>query len=459
MAIDVSYGGETSAPSPLLRRSFRKAFPAAVRGRGVYVWDGSGRRYLDFSGSAAVNFIGHGIAEIPAAMKEQASNLEFIHSSQFTTPVAEEYAQELLAFAGENFRGGAIFFTSGGSEAVETALKLARQYQVESGNATRHQVLSRTQSYHGATLGALSVSGNKRRREMFLPMVRQFAHVGLPYCYRCAYGCNECAWQYAAELERAIDQNSDKVAGFIFEPISGATLGAAVPCDDYLQHVADICKRKGVLLIADEVMTGMGRTGKNFAVDHWGIAPDILVTAKGLSSGYAPLGAVIASERVVRSIAYGSGAFLHGYTYSSHPISMAAGRAVLQLMQQDHLVEAADSDNAESAGGQMKQALQGLSGMDVVGDVRGKGLLWGVEFVAEKRSKFPFPAELNFAGRVGQAAVKRGVLVYPMQGCVDGTSGDHILIAPPAVITADEIAWATAQLRESIEEAVSEVAQ
>ncbi|MBA3915463.1 MAG: aminotransferase class III-fold pyridoxal phosphate-dependent enzyme, partial [Acidobacteriales bacterium] len=159
------------------------------------------------------------------------------------------------------------------------------------------------------------------------------------------------------------------------------------------------------------------------------------------------------------SIAYGSGAFLHGYTYSSHPISMAAGRAVLQLMQQDHLVEAADSDNAESAGGQMKQALQGLSGMDVVGDVRGKGLLWGVEFVAEKRSKFPFPAELNFAGRVGQAAVKRGVLVYPMQGCVDGTSGDHILIAPPAVITADEIAWATAQLRESIEEAVSEVAQ
>ncbi|MBA3916381.1 MAG: aminotransferase class III-fold pyridoxal phosphate-dependent enzyme, partial [Acidobacteriales bacterium] len=232
MAIDVSYGGETSAPSPLLRRSFRKAFPAAVRGRGVYVWDGSGRRYLDFSGSAAVNFIGHGIAEIPAAMKEQASNLEFIHSSQFTTPVAEEYAQELLAFAGENFRGGAIFFTSGGSEAVETALKLARQYQVESGNATRHQVLSRTQSYHGATLGALSVSGNKRRREMFLPMVRQFAHVGLPYCYRCAYGCNECAWQYAAELERAIDQNSDKVAGFIFEPISGATLGAAVPCDD-----------------------------------------------------------------------------------------------------------------------------------------------------------------------------------------------------------------------------------
>ena len=459
MAIDVSYGGETAAPSPLLRRSFRKAFPAAVRGRGVYVWDGSGRRYLDFSGSAAVNFIGHGVAEIPAAMKEQASNLEFIHSSQFTTPIAEEYAQELLAFAGDNFRGGAIFFTCGGSEAVETALKLARQYQVESGNANRHQVLSRSQSYHGATLGALSVSGNKRRREMFLPMVRQFAQVGLPYCYRCAYGCEDCAHQYASELERAIDHNQGNVAGFIFEPISGATLGAAVPCDDYLLQVADICKRKGVLLIADEVMTGMGRTGRNFAVDHWGVAPDILVTAKGLSSGYAPLGAVIASERVVRSIAYGSGAFLHGYTYSSHPISLAAGRAVLQRMEQDDLVAAADSNNPESAGGQLQQALRGLSGMDVVGDVRGKGLLWGVEFVAEKRTKFPFPAELNFAGRVGQAAARRGVLIYPMQGCVDGVSGDHILIAPPAVITGDEIAWATAQLRDAIDEAVSEVAQ
>jgi len=196
-------------PTAILRRSFRKLFPPAVRGEGVYVWDATGKRYLDFSGSAAVNFIGHGVGKIADAMMEQASNLEFVHSSQFTTPIAEEYAHELLEFAGENYRDGAVFFTSGGSEAVETALKLARQYQVEIGQTQRCQILSRSQSYHGATLGALSVSGNKRRREIYLPMVREFAHVGFPYCYRCSYECTDacrnCGQQYAAELEREIE--------------------------------------------------------------------------------------------------------------------------------------------------------------------------------------------------------------------------------------------------------------
>ena len=199
-----------SARSAVFRRSFKKTFPAAVRGEGVYVWDSDGQRYLDFSGSAAVNFIGHGVQEISVAMAEQAKQLEFVHTSQFTTPVAEEYARELIEFAGENFRGGAVYFTCGGSESVETALKLARQYQVEIGQSKRYQVLSRTQSYHGSTLGAVSVSGNKRRREIYLPMVREFAHVGMPYCYRCNYdctdGCRNCGQEYAAELERAIER-------------------------------------------------------------------------------------------------------------------------------------------------------------------------------------------------------------------------------------------------------------
>ncbi len=442
--------------SAVLRRSFRKAFPTAVRGEGVYVWDAEGKRYLDFSGSAAVNFIGHGVREIPAAMAEQAAKLEFVHTSQFTTPVAEEYAQELLEFAGENFRGGAVYFTCGGSESIETALKLARQYQVEIGQEKRHRVLSRTQSYHGSTLGALAVSGNKRRREIYLPMVREFTHVGMPYCYRCRYdckdGCQNCGQQYAAELERAIKAANGEAAGFILEPVSGATLGAVVPPAGYLQSVAEICRRHGVLLIADEVMTGMGRTGRNFAVEHWGVAPDILVTAKGLSSGYAPLGAVIATKKVVDAIADGSGSFLHGFTYNAHPISLAAGRAVLRFLQKRKLVQAADSGRKDTTAAKLRAALESLRDLNVVGDVRGIGLLCGVEFVADQKSKQPFAPELNFAGRVGQASAKRGLLVYPIQGCVDGILGDHLLIAPPAIITAEEIAWAAEQLRLAVEE-------
>ena len=314
----------------------------AVRGEGVHVWDADQKQYLDLAGSAAVNFIGHGVREISAAMAEQVAKLEFVHTSQFTTSVAEEYAAELLAFAGDHFRGGAVYFTCGGSESIETALKLARQYQVEIGEPARHQVLSRQQSYHGSTLGALSVSGNKRRREMYLPMVREFPHVGMPYCYRCNFdcsdGCHNCGQQYAAELEGAIEASSGQAAGFIFEPVSGATLGAVVPPPGYLQSIAEICRRHGVLLIADEVMTGMGRTGRNFAVEHWNLMPDILVAAKGLSSGYAPLGAVIASRKVVDAIAAGSGAFLHGFTYNAHPMSLAAGRAVLLYIKERKLV-------------------------------------------------------------------------------------------------------------------------
>lgn len=446
-------------PTPVLRRSFRKALPSAIRGEGVYLWDASGKRYLDFSGSAAVNFIGHGVGAIADAMMEQGTQLEFVHSSQFTTPVTEEYAQQLLDFAGDHFRGGAVFFTCGGSEAVETALKLARQCQVETGHPERTQVLSRSQSYHGATLGALSVSGNKRRREMYLPMVREFQHIGYPYCYRCVYdctdGCRNCGQQYAQELETAIQSEKGTVAGFIVEPVSGATLGAVVPPHGYLRAIADICERHGVLLIADEVMTGMGRTGRNFAVAHSDVAPDILVAAKGLSSGYAPLGAVIASKKVVEAIASGSGSLIHGFTYNSHPISVAAGRAVLAYIQQHDLVTAADSEIDGTAASNLRAALERLRDVNSVGDVRGLGLLWAVEFVADQSKKTPFPAERNFAGRVAQAALKYGVLLYPIQGCVDGFCGDHVLIAPPAVITADQINEAVHGLAAATEEAAT----
>ena len=291
---------------------------------------------------------------------------------------------------------------------------------------------------------------------MYVPMVREFAHVAYPYCYRCAFectdGCCNCGQEYAAELEKAIEAAYGEVAAFIVEPVSGATLGAAAPPPGYLQSVAKICLRHGVLLIADEVMTGMGRTGRNFAVEHWDVAPDILVTAKGLSSGYAPVGAVLVSKRVADAIADGSGAFLHGFTYNSHPISLAAGRAVLKVLQDRKLVQAADSERPGSTAAALRQTLEGLRDAKAVGDVRGIGLLWCVEFVADKATKQPFAPHLNFAGRVAQAAVERGLLLYPMQGCVDGVSGDHVLIAPPAVITDEQTDWAVKQLREAIEE-------
>lgn len=423
----------------------------------MYLWDQRGARYLDMAGSAAVNFIGHGVPEISAAMAEQAATLEFAHTSQFTTDIAEQYAEELLAFAGDHFHGGAVFFTSGGSESIETALKLARQYQVEIGQSQRYQILSRNQSYHGSTLGALSVSGNRRRREIYVPMVREFAHIGMPYCYRCRFdctdGCRNCGQQYAAELDRAIEAAKGEVAGLIFEPVSGATLGAVLPPSGYLESIADICRRHHVLLIADEVMTGMGRTGRNFAVHHWDIQPDILVTAKGLSSGYAPLGAVIASAKVVDAIAQGSGTFLHGFTYNAHPVSVAAARAVLRYSQSHKLVQDADSGRSGTPAAELKRALNHLLDEKFVGDVRGIGLLWGVEFVAEKASKRPFPAGRTFSSKVSAAAANRGVLVYPMQGSVDGLSGDHILLAPPAVITAEQISWAVDQLAASIRDA------
>ncbi len=282
--------------------------------------------------------------------------------------------------------------------------------------------------------------------------------MGNPYCYRCNYdctdGCRNCGQEYAAELERAIAGANGEAAGFIFEPVSGARIGAVVPPPGYLQTVAEVCRRQGVLLIADEVMTGMGRTGRNFAIENWGLAPDILIAAKGLTSGYAPLGAVIASKKVVNGIS--SGAFLHGFTYNAHPISLAAGRAVLQYLHRQDLVQAADSGSEKAIAARLERSLSTLVELNEVGDVRGIGLLRGVEFVSDRKSKRPFAPKINFACHVSAAALKRGLLVYPIQGCLDGISGDHLLIAPPAVISAEQIDWAVAQLAAAIREAASD---
>ena len=429
----------------------------AVRGESVWLYDASGNKFLDFASSAVVNFIGHSDPAIVHAMTEQASRLEFAHSSNFTTEVAEQFAHELLDFAGPAFRDGAVFFTSGGSESVESALKMARQYQVESGHSERYQIVSRRQSYHGATMGAMAVSGNESRRGIYLPMLREFPKASIPYCYRCPHdcgnGCADCGLKYAAEVEQAIAGTNGTTAAFIMEPISGATLGAAAPSPVYVKRIAEICREQKVLLIADEVMTGFGRTGRRFAMDHYDVAPDIIAAGKGISSGYVPLGAVIAQRHIVDAIANGSGTLLHGFTYNGHPVSVATGLAVLRRLIDGQLIEAADSDRAGSVASILQDELQKLWKLETVGDVRGLGLLWAVEFVADKPTKEPHAADKKFATRVNECAMKRGVMVYPMQGCVDGKRGDHVMIAPPAVITADEIRWAVEQLGEAIREA------
>ena len=444
--------------SSLFPRSFRKHYPTAVRGEGVFIWDQQGKKYVDFASSAVVNFIGHGVRAVHEAMAAQAHSLEFVHSSQFVSEAAEGFAAELLDFLGAAYRDAAVFFTSGGSEAVESALKLARQYQVETGSTARHEIISRRQSYHGATLGAMAVSGNVKRKAIYGPMLKEFAQVGIPYCYRCKYGCNECARRYAEELDQVLSERAGNVAAFIYEPVSGATLGAAAPPGGYLRQAHEACAGRGVLTIADEVMTGMGRTGRALATQHAGVTPDIVVLAKGLSSGYAPLGAVVAGRKVVDAIANGSGVLVHGFTYSGHPTSAAAGRAVLKVIREERLVEAAD-DQGSGPATHLKHSLTRLRELECVGDVRGIGLMWALEFVKDRATKEPFPSALDFAGKVAQACMERGVVVYPMQGCVDGYQGDHVMIAPPAVISDAEIDFAIEQVTKAITQAGNSVRQ
>jgi adenosylmethionine-8-amino-7-oxononanoate aminotransferase len=424
-------------PSSLFPRNFRKDYPHAVRGEGCWIYASDGRKFLDAAGQAAVVNIGHGVAAIGKAMAEQAAQLAFAHTSQFHTDVAEKLAGRLLGLAPEGMRtGGRVYFTSGGSEATETAIKLARQFHLERGQPARFRVVSRRQSYHGSTLGAMSVSGNETRRQPYEPLLTEWGHIAPCFCRHCELGLKypDCKLACANELETQLTAPEGKsVAAFIFEPVVGATLGAAVPPDGYVQRLAEICRKHDILLVADEVMTGMGRTGRNFAVDHYGVEPDIITVGKGVASGYAPLGAVVVGPRVVEAFERGSGAFQHGFTYQAHPVSMAAANAVLDVLANDQLLA-----RVAEAGRNLFAALEPLKAHAHIGDVRGLALLAGIEFVQDKASRNPFPREDNICEKIRQAAMDRGVLTYPTQGCVDGLRGDHILLAPPFTISREE---------------------
>jgi adenosylmethionine-8-amino-7-oxononanoate aminotransferase len=439
-------------------RSFRKTYPEVVRGKGCFLFTADNRKILDASGGAAVVSIGHGVASVAQAMAQQASSLAYAHSSQFITRPAAELARRLLALAPANFRDstdgpGRVFLTSGGSEATETALKICRQYFLERGEPQRAQFVSRSQSYHGATLGALALSGNVKRRAPFLPLLPDWRHIVPCYCYRCPLDLHypQCGVACADELSKSIEAiDATNIAGVFVEPVSGATLGAATPPPEYLPRIAEICRRHGILLIADEVMTGMGRTGRNFAVEHWAVEPDIILVGKGVASGYAPLGAVIVTGSIAAAIEKGSGSFLHGFTYSGHPVSAAAGLAVLDYIAEHNLF-----GRVMEKGEELRRALVPLQKNAIVGDIRGMGLLLGIEFVANPQTREPFPATANIASRVFDAALHRGVLTYPIQGCADGIRGDHVLLAPPFVISSEEIAM----LADSLQAAIDEVRQ
>ena len=435
--------------SALFPRNFRKNFPIAVRGEGCWITDAAGNRYLDAAGQAAVVSIGHGIPDIGQAMSEQASRLAFAHTTQFHSESAEKLAHRLLALAPPNFRGGRVYFTSGGSEATETAIKLARQFFLETGDPPRFRVVSRRQSYHGSTLGAMTVSGNLARRAPYQPLLAEWGHVAPCFCYHCELGktYSDCGLACANDLENFLQRNdANSVAAFIFEPVVGATLGAAVPPDGYLERISEICRQRGILLIADEIMSGMGRTGKPFAVRHWNVEPDLILVGKGIASGYAPLGGVLVSQRVADAFERGSGAFQHGFTYQAHPVSTAAGNAVLDFIESHQLF-----DRVMPASSSLRSALAPLEAHPHVGEIRGPGLLLGIEFVKDKSTREPFPKAENIAERIRQAAFGQNVLVYPTQGCVDGTNGDHILLAPPFIITSHECQLIASALQSALQ--------
>jgi adenosylmethionine-8-amino-7-oxononanoate aminotransferase len=437
-------------PGRVFRRSTLPDPPVAVEASGCTIVTRDGRRFLDAAGGAVVVNVGHGRKEIAAVMADQAGRLAYAHGSAFTTEPLEAYARavgEVLPLDDP-----AIYPVSGGSEAIETALKLARAYHHARGEAERDVVLARRGSYHGNTIGALDLSGRPPLRRPYESWLGRFTHVAAAYPYRAA---GPGGWALgdadalAADLERAIvEAGPGKVAAFVAEPIVGATLAAAVPPDGYWPVIAEVCRRHGVLLVADEVMTGFGRTGRWFAMDHWGIRPDLLVAAKGATSGYWPFGFVATSERVYATVVAPGAGFVHGFTYSHAPVGAAVAAEVLRILHDEDLV-AASATKGDRLQGLLRDR---LDDHPAVGEIRGMGLLVGLELVADRPSKRPYPRAARVTEGVVAAARDRGVLVYSGTGNADGTDGDTILLGPPFVISEDELVRVADVVAEAIEQ-------
>ena len=423
--------------SHVFGRNARTDLPVAVSGEGCYLIDRDGKRYLDGSGGAAVSCLGHSNDEVKEAIKQQLDALAFAHTGFFTSEPAEALADKLIKHAPEGL--DRVYFVSGGSEAVEAAIKLARQYHVERGDDERDILIARRQSYHGNTLGALAASGNLWRRQMFNPILVETRHIAPCYAWR-DQRLDETAFAYgqrvANELEAEIlALGPDKVMGFIAEPVVGATLGAVPAVKGYFERIREICDQYGVLLILDEVMCGMGRTGHIYACAEDSVSPDILTIAKGLGAVYQPIGAMLASRKIYDTIAKGSGFFQHGHTYLGHPVATAGASKVFDIISSESMME-----QVRAKGAQLIAALTDRFGQHPhIGDIRGRGLFLGLEFVADRETKKPFDPQKAIHKHFKAAAFEAGLICYPMGGTIDGQHGDHVLLAPPFIINDSQI--------------------
>ena len=446
----------TARPSRVLHRSLRETPPRAVGGEGVWLFAEDGRKILDASGGAAVSCLGHQHPRVIEAMAKQASKLVFAHTAFFSSEPAEELAERLVGHE----PGGLAYayFVSGGSEAIEASIKLARQYFVEIGQQQRQHFIARRQSYHGNTLGALSAGGNAWRREPYAPLLSPaFSHVTAAFPYhekRDDESEADFVARLAAELEAEFQRlGPDSVAAFIVEPVVGATAGCVPPPEGYFKVIREICNRHGALLILDEVMCGMGRTGTLHAWEQEGIAPDIQAIAKGLGGGYQPIGAMLASDRIIDTIRNGSGAFQHGHTYLAHPLACAAALEVQRIIDDEHLL-----DQVKARGAQLERRLIECFGNHRhVGDIRGRGLFWAIELVADRTSRTAFDPALKLHQKIKAAAFAGGLGCYPGGGTVDGKSGDHVLLAPPYIATSGDIDMIVEKLGYAVDSALKSV--
>ena len=430
--------------------------PIAVAGDGCYLIDNTGKRYLDGSCGAAVSCLGHSDETVKEAVKAQMDQLAFAHTGFFSSEPAEALADALIAAAPEGIER--VYYVSGGSEAVEAAIKLARQYMIEIGQPSRHRLIARQQSYHGNTLGALGAGGNMWRREPFAPLLSEGSHIAPCYAYR-EQRDDETLEAYAIraanELEAEIQRiGSENVMAFIAEPVVGATLGAVAAAPGYFKRIREICDAHGILLILDEVMCGMGRTGSMFACEQEGVSPDIIAIAKGLGAGYQPIGAMLCSEKVYGAFESGSGFFQHGHTYLGHPAACAAGLAVMTAFKERKLIE-----RVPVMGDKLMSALNERFGQHPnVGDIRGRGLFQAIELVADRETKEPFDPALRVNAKLKKAAFEAGLICYPMGGTIDGRRGDHVLLAPPFIIEDEQIDELVTKLATGIEVAIADAA-
>lgn len=424
-----------------------------VGSEGCYLIDSTGKRYLDGSGGAAVSCLGHGDRAVTDAIKAQLDRVAFAHTGFFTSEPAEALADLLIAHAPPGI--DRVYFVSGGSEATEAAIKLARQYMVETGQPGRHRLIARKQSYHGNTLGALSAGGNAWRRAPFAPLLLDVSHIDPCYDYRLRRE-DETPEAYGQRAAQALEDEilrlgPETVMAFIAEPVVGATLGAVPPAPGYFRAIREICDRHGILLILDEVMCGMGRTGTLFASEADGVAPDIVCIAKGLGAGYQPIGAMLCSGAIYAAIEGGSGFFQHGHTYIGHPVATAAGLAVLRAILDRGLL-----DRVTRIGATLRAALEDRFGQHAhVGDIRGRGLFLGLELVEDRATKAPFDPDRRLAARVKAAAFEAGLICYPMAGTVDGRVGDHILLAPPFILEEAQVGELVSKLGAALEAALA----